>query len=108
MGTPFVKESPIQDWVEDEDRALVLTIPGAASVTGTPTVALYNEETNVSSTCLGSTNGTTNGINNVTVANVKLLKGGQTYVLLITAVVDSATKKYKCVIGPVAFPYGAG
>ena len=106
MGTPYVKESPIQDWVEDESRPLILTIPGASAITGTPALKIYNGQTDTSATNLVSTSGTTNGVDTVTTSVIQSLKGGQTYTLLISATVDGATKKYLCVIGPVAFPYG--
>ncbi|MBU2249954.1 MAG: hypothetical protein KKD77_24625 [Gammaproteobacteria bacterium] len=107
MGTPYVKESPVQDWVEDEVRTLTLTIPGATSIGASPTAAIYNEQTNTSATNLSSTACTTNSVNTITTSNIQALKGGQTYTLLFSGTVNSKTMKYLCIIGPVAYSYGA-
>ena len=106
MGSAYVKQSPIQDWVEDEQRSLTLTIVGSTAITGTPSLAIYNEQTDTSATNLSSTSGTTNNVDTVTTSTIQALKGGQTYKLAITATVDGNTITYICVIGPVSFPYG--
>ena len=105
MSSSWVRESPI-DMVQGESRYFVLTIPGASSITGTPSLAIYNQGADTSATNLSSTSGTTDGASTVTTSTVQAVKGGEEYVLAITATVDGRTDVYLCKF-IVSFPWGA-
>lgn len=104
MSDSFVIESPV-DMIEGESRAFNLTIPDSPTITGTPAIAIYNQETNTSATNLSATTGSASG-SVVTTSTVQSVKGGETYFLHITATVDGRTDIYLCEIN-VLYPWGA-
>ena len=101
---PYVLESP-RTMVQGESRAFNLTIPGSPTITGTPTIAIYNQETDTSATNLSSTSGSASG-SVITTSTVQAVKGGEEYTLSISATVDGRTDIYLCKIN-VLYPWGA-
>lgn len=95
-NNPYVLESPIA-LVEGESYPLLLTIPGSPTITGTPTVKMYNQETDTSSTNLnGSASSPSAGL--VLTPTIQSIKGGENYTMAITVVVDGRTEVHKCEI----------
>ena len=101
-NSPWVIESPVQ-MVEGDSYTFNLTIPGSPTITGTPTVKIYNEETDTTATNLSGAASASGSV--VTTGTVQTVKGGETYTMAITVVVDGRTKVYLCLLN-VLHPWG--
>lgn len=102
-SSQYVRESPIT-MIEGESAPFTLTIPGDSPAVSGPSQAVYNAETDVSSTCLSGSTSATGAV--VTTKTVGTLKGGETYILTMTQTVDGRVDIYLLEIR-VLFPYGA-
>lgn len=102
--TPWVRESPIT-MVEGESRSFALTIVGATTITGTPTCASFNADVDSSTTNLSGSVSVSGVV--ITTKVMGTVKGGESYTLATTAVVDGRTDVILLKI-EVLFPYGQG
>lgn len=100
--TPWVRESPVT-MVEGESRTFSLTVVGATTVTS-PVTTMYDADSSYTAGVSGSdsVSGTV-----ITTKVIGTVKGGSSYVVNVTATVDSRTDTFLCKI-EVLFPYGQG
>ena len=100
----YVKQSPITDIVEGETYVFDLTFAGNPTITGTPTIKVYNEETDTATNFLSSSNGSVSG-SVITTSTFQNFKGGQIYTLSIKATVNGQVRIYLCELRPLN-PWG--
>lgn len=101
-NNPYVLESPVT-MVQGDSYPFNLTIPGSPTITGTPTVKTYNQESDTSTDNLTGSASVSGSV--ITTPILHDMKGGESYTLFISAVVDGRTKIYLCEL-QVLHPWG--
>lgn len=88
-GTIWVNESPIA-LVEGEEPVFTVTVAGASSISS-PSVKIYKGGQDVTSTNMTGS-ASTNGVNDITLPKIVSVKGGNTYIVAITATINSVVE----------------
>jgi hypothetical protein len=89
MDTVWAIESPVT-MVEGESRTFTVQFLGASSVSS-PSVKAYHNKSDVTSTLFPTNTPTASG-DTVTLSPLEGIEGGETYVIVVTATVDSNTE----------------